>query len=76
MFRGIKRKIRHFYRLHILKDEFTVEIARWFKDKGDKTLRLNYPALNKDSIVFDLGGYFGDYAYEINKKYGCKVYLF
>ena len=76
MFRGIKRKIRRFYRLHILKDEFTVEIARWFKDKGDKTLRLNYPTLNKDSIVFDLGGYFGDYAYEINKKYGCKVYLF
>ena len=70
------RKIRRFYRLHISKDEFTVEIARWFKDKGDKTLRLNYPTLNKDSIVFDLGGYFGDFAYEINKKYGCKVYLF
>lgn len=76
MFRGLKRKISHFYRLHILKDKFTVEMARWFKDMGDKTLRLNYPTLNKDSIVFDLGGYFGDYAYEINKKYGCKVYLF
>ncbi|WP_020405003.1 FkbM family methyltransferase [Hahella ganghwensis] len=69
-------RIRRFYRLHIAKDEFTVEAARWFADKGDETLRLNYPSLNQDSVVLDLGGYVGDFAYEINKKYGCKVYVF
>lgn len=72
LFGGVPR----FYRLHIIKDEFTVEVKRWFADKGDETLRLEYPSLNEDSVVFDLGGYLGDFAYEINKKYGSKVYLF
>jgi FkbM family methyltransferase len=64
------------YKLHILKDEFTVEVTRWFRDKGDETLRLDYPELSEESIVFDLGGYKGDFAYAINEKYGCTVYVF
>ena len=60
----------------ILKDSFYIEVRRWFKDQGDSKLRLNYPNLNKDSIVFDLGGYLGDFAEAIQKKYGCIVYLF
>lgn len=69
-------RMRRFFLLHIVKDEFTIEVTRWFADKGDETLRLNYPSLNTESVVFDLGGYVGDFAYEINKKYGCQVYLF
>lgn len=69
-------RILRAYKLYILKDEFTVEVTRWFRDKGDKTLRLDYPELNEESIVFDLGGYKGDFAYAINKKYGCSVYVF
>ena len=38
------------------------EFSRWFKDKGDKTLRLEYPLLDSNSIVFDVGGYVGDFA--------------
>jgi len=56
-------------------DQFKLIIARWFNDKGDKTLRLEYP-LNSQSIVFDLGGYEGDFCYEINKKFNCFVYVF
>ncbi len=66
----------HLYKLHILKDEFTNEITRWFRDNGDETLRIDYPELNEESIVFDLGGYKGDFAQAINDKYGCTVYLF
>ena len=66
----------HAYKLFILKEEFTVEAARWFRDKGDETLRVNYPELNEESIVFDIGGYKGDYAQEVYDKYGCTVYLF
>ncbi|MFM9839133.1 MAG: FkbM family methyltransferase [Cyclobacteriaceae bacterium] len=43
--------------------------------KGDKTLRLNYE-LHKDSIVFDLGGYEGQWASDIFSKYQCTIYLF
>ena len=70
------RKIRRFFLLHVLKDEHSIALSEWFRDKGDEKLRLNYSSLNEKSIIFDLGGHVGDYAYEINKKYGCKVYLF
>ena len=70
------RKIKRFYRQHILKDEHTITLSQWFRDKGDEKLRFNYPSLNEKSIIFDLGGYVGDFAYQINKKYDCKVYLF
>ena len=70
------RKIKRFYRLHILRDEHSIALSQWSRDKGDEKLRYNYPLLNEKSIVFDLGGYVGDFAYNINKKYDCKVYLF
>ena len=69
-------KLWRLYLLYIKKDDFLVEIKRWFSDRGDETHRLDYPTLNKNSIVFDLGGHMGDFADAINKKYGCKVYLF
>ena len=64
------------YKLYILKDLYHVEKTKWLKDKGDETLRHNYPELNENSIVFDLGGYVGDFTQTINDKYGCKVFLF
>lgn len=47
----------------------------WFADKGDTTLRLNYD-LNENSIVFDLGGYKGEFATEIYCKYSSSIFVF
>lgn len=47
----------------------------WKSVKGDTTLRLDYP-LNDRSIVFDVGGYKGDFAAAIHEKYGSTVYVF
>ena len=47
----------------------------WFVAKGDKTLRLDYD-LNKDSVVFDLGGYKGEFAENIYNKYKPNIYIF
>ena len=63
----ILAKLRRMFRQYILRDDFLIELARWYTDRGDETLRLDYPSLNKDSIVFDIGGYVGDFAYDINK---------
>jgi FkbM family methyltransferase len=71
----IQNKILFLYRLYIQRDPFLLEAKRWFKDQGDETLRLNYP-LSPDSIVFDVGGYHGDFAAAIYERYGCKVYIF
>jgi len=69
-------KASRIYNLYVLRDDQPLELNRWFKDNGDETLRLDYPELNEKSIVLDLGGYEGDFAQAINKKYKCKVYLF
>jgi FkbM family methyltransferase len=47
----------------------------WFKVNGDDTLRLDY-VLNENSIVFDLGGYKGEFAAAVLNKYNCKVFIF
>lgn len=72
---NIYRKLFFLLKVFILRDSFYQNIYRWNRDNGDKRLRFNYP-LNTKSIVFDVGGYIGDYSEEINKKFGCKVYLF
>src|SRR6266853_1381943 len=72
---AILRKVLHLYKLHVTRDVLYTEVNRWFKDRGDETLRLDYP-LSDDSIVFDLGGYKGNFAQAINERYGCTVYLF
>src|SRR5215469_14720654 len=42
---------------------------------GDKTLRLFYD-LGADSLVFDLGGYEGQWASDIYAMYGCRIHVF
>ena len=42
---------------------------------GDNTFRLNYP-LNENSIVFDIGGYKGDFTQNVWNKYKCNIYVF
>jgi FkbM family methyltransferase len=68
-------RILWFFKLYILKDEYTVVVNRWNKEQSDGNLRLLYP-LTTESIVFDLGGYKGDFASEVNARYGCYVYVF
>lgn len=54
-------------------DYKTVQL--WFSHKGDDTHRVNYN-LNENSIVFDLGGYHGEWTQKIYQKYNCFVYVF
>ena len=71
---AVLNRLKCFYKINILKDEFAIAVNKWFSDNDDELLRFDYP-LTKDSIVFDLGGYKGDFSYEINIRYGCSVYL-
>jgi FkbM family methyltransferase len=50
-------------------------VLPWIKDKGDKTFRLNYD-LDENSLVFDLGGYEGQWASDIFSRYCCKIHVF
>ncbi len=53
----------------------SIRVIPWFSDNGDKTHRLNYN-LHKESVIFDLGGYEGQWASDIYGKYGCKIHIF
>jgi FkbM family methyltransferase len=50
-------------------------LALWTIDQGDKTLRLNYD-IHENSIVFDLGGYQGQWASDIFAMYCCSIHVF
>lgn len=63
------------FRREILRDPFLLEVKRWFRDDGDNTLRLSYP-LDAASVVWDLGGYHGDFAAEILQRYGSQIFVF
>ena len=75
LFSKIKNKLTFLYRRYILQEPFLIQVSRWFEDKGDETLRLDYP-LTAESIVFDVGGYSGDFAAELSERFGCKIYIF
>jgi FkbM family methyltransferase len=47
-----------------------------FCDAGGEEMRFNYDSLDKDSIVFDLGGYEGQWASDIYGRFQSKIYLF
>lgn len=69
------RSYRNFFNLYILRDRFLLAHKKWILDQGDNTLRLEYD-LTPESIVFDLGGYQGDFADAIYKRYRCNIYIF
>jgi len=52
-----------------------VRVSAWHAAQGDATLRLEYE-LSAQSMVFDLGGYKGQWTSDIHAMYGCQVYVF
>lgn len=75
VFSKLGNKVRYFWGVYIRRDSFYLAHRQWRKDEGEVYLRLNYQ-LNPDSVVFDVGGYRGDFADNIINKFGCKVHLF
>jgi FkbM family methyltransferase len=51
------------------------QMRRWSGVCGDKTLRLEYE-LHEESIVFDVGGYEGQWASDIFGMYACRIHIF
>ena len=66
---------RRYCRAYIFGDQFEHEMILWNHANGDQTYRLNYP-LTPDSVVFDCGGYKGDWTQLIDDLYGSTIYIF
>lgn len=65
----------HILKVKIAPSSKDLAYAKWNSDDGDNSLRYNYP-LTKDSIVFDAGGYKGDFAAEISSRFQSRVFVF
>lgn len=52
-----------------------IQLEEWKYVQGDKTLRMTYD-LDSKSIVFDLGGYEGQWSSDIYSRYRCKIFCF
>lgn len=50
-------------------------VESWTARDGNNKYNLNFD-LNRDSLVFEIGGYLGDWAESVVKKFGCRVYVF
>lgn len=59
----------------IYQPEQEKRVLPWFAMNGDKTLRLQYD-LNPSSVVFDIGGYEGQWSSDIAAMYNCNIFIF
>jgi FkbM family methyltransferase len=50
-------------------------VETWNNSQMGRSLRLDYD-LTERSVVFDLGGFRGDWAYDIFSRYGCSIHIF
>ena len=67
--------IRTFVKTYILVDKLFIVRQQWRRDNATRDFRFNYP-LTPDSVVLDFGGYTGEWAEKISKKYACSIYIF
>ncbi len=82
MLKKIKKEVKRLFRgkknKFVMSPNDLIQAERvkpWFADNGDQTLRLDYD-LNENSVVFDIGGYKGEFAGDIFCKYNATIYVF
>jgi FkbM family methyltransferase len=75
LFQRFFERLRWVYKTRVAKDPFWEALSQWYRDEGDTTLRLSYP-INSDSVVFDVGGYLGDWSYQIAQRYDPYIFIF
>lgn len=49
--------------------------TKWFEDKGDETVALNWP-IGPESLVWEIGGFEGRWARQMVDKFHCKMEIF
>lgn len=67
--------LRKLWLIYVAKDARTLAYRAWKKDNREQDLRLKYD-LGPNSVVYDLGGYLGDFAADVHNRFGAEVHLF
>lgn len=79
----IFRKVKAFHTISklvlkrdILRNKFLLDHKKWLKDNTKKDLLLEDLNIKTFDIVFDVGGYLGEYSERLYRKYNCYIYVF
>src|SRR5437879_2438404 len=51
-------------------------VTKWWAAGGDPALRFNYPDLNEHSLIYDVGGWRGDWTSDMYSRYNCNAVVF
>jgi FkbM family methyltransferase len=68
-------RINHQWQLHILQNPHLKELHRYQLERGMVRFVESFP-LSQNSVVFDVGGYTGEWAMRIWHKYECTIEIF
>lgn len=71
----LKLLLKQFYHRFVSGNRRLASYYRWRRHDGDATRRYSYE-LNENSLVVDAGGFRGDFAAEIYRRFGCTVIVF
>jgi len=67
--------VRYFYSINIKKDKHAIEMKRFRRDRAQQNLVETFP-LTSESLVYDVGGYTGEWAHIIHHKYCTRIEIF
>ena len=73
-FRYLAALTKYFYKSRVIKKGFERSVYLFRKSNGEAK-RLEY-RLGPDSLVFDVGGYRGDFASAIYNRYNSQIWIF
>ncbi len=72
--KSIKQWLRYLYDVQVKRDPKSISYYNYLNDNGE-LLRTDYH-LDEESVVIDVGGYTGDFAAQILKKFNCRIDVF
>lgn len=72
---SITKKIITKLRVSLFPTEHDRQVERWYGESDAETLRYDYD-LCSDSLVFDLGGFKGQWTSDIYARYNCRIMVF
>ncbi|MET0634854.1 MAG: FkbM family methyltransferase [Chitinophagaceae bacterium] len=52
------------------------EVEKWYREDPRGLKRSEFEFLTPESIVFDLGGYLGEWTSNLYSRYNCKIHIF
>ena len=71
---GLTRRIKKNLQLKTNKQIHT--LSKWYEDDLHNLKKSTFTDLSENSIVFDLGGYEGQWTSDIYSRYNCNIYIF